>query len=355
MQATYDTFARDFLLPLLTGGIVQVGKPMAPACLDFFGHAHPSTNELHHQVLDALAESAWRIWPCDNIPYPEPGMAAIALASYNLARASDPRWQSWPRSRAARTTLDWVDTVLDHVAPPSTVGQALTRHAVVSRLVDLGRTDTSVATWVGKGSLGLSFYGRHPDRLTLALPTIRRVKVSEAQTQLIDAWRATEQVWPRVRALVRCSPVTELLCTDVANDLDLGAASLVLIDRGLRGGIARTTENAAALAERVCLALGPFLERTPPRARLLGVALFIESLVARVNRECGRLPPTATSVFAALAPLNLSTLSSSDRDARDELIRTLDTQRESNQVARQLAAALTRVKRPSHSTQELHT
>lgn len=97
------------------------------------------------------------------------------------------------------------------ISGPRSVAEALSRHATFCRVLELVRTDTSVAWWTGSAS----FRGQKPPSRLLLWPSLRRVTIDERRVALPEMCHglsgAPEDVF--CDALARwlsCSPLTDI-------------------------------------------------------------------------------------------------------------------------------------------------
>lgn len=289
-QKVYERFAGSFLAPLLgakdedgapIGEQVVVGRPLGPGVLEDFAATRPSDPQLDAALFDALHAQASELAPVEALPYPERGTIALSVACYNLLAMTDPALDRALARRARPVVLQWVDALLDAVDAPSTRGEVLSRHAVVSRFLLLRRHDVVVTNW----AYTYRYYGRPVPPRVVAWPKLRRVETSERQRELRELLQAidaegTLAIESRLRTLLSRSPATELLRTDLASDLRFGTAPLAMLsDPDLRYGLAR--ELARQGLGRVAEPLGRALDaldanETPPQWLSPALALVWE-------------------------------------------------------------------------------
>lgn len=346
----FDAFAREFLRPLLAGGRVVVGKPVSPGMLEHFAFARPADSEVDGAIHGALHAGASDIAPVRSIPWPDRGLAAIAMACHDLAAVTDPALDRWPARRSRGRVLEWIDWFLDQAGPPRTRGAALARHAVVSRTLALRREDVVVRNW----AYTYRFFGRPVPSRVLAMPKLRLVRQDKSTQGIVELWEDLEAELPladRLRTLLSRSPVTELLRTDRAPDLRLGTAALaVLSDDLVRSGLARALVTQG---DRVASPLGRALreladEAPPPRMLYYAIALIFEMHVTaaidgRPDEEAPFTRPADADarLFAAILPAMLG--------APDDLGALLDLQPDDLATLRHRAPELDRAAGPDAS------
>lgn len=343
IHARFDSFARDFLRPLLEGGAVEVGKPVSPGMLSHFAFARPADTEVDRAIYAALHGAASDIAPVRAIPWPDRGLAAIAMACHDLVAVTDPMLDRWLARRSRERMLEWVDWLVEQAGPPRTRGAALARHAVVSRTLALRREDVVVKNW----AYTYRFFGRPVPRRVVAMPRFRMVRRHTSERSVLEILEALEPELGshrRVRALVSRSPVTELLSTDRFPGLRFGVALLaVLSDDVLRNGLAT---SLVAQGDAVASPLGGALRalgdaRPPERLLYYAIALAFEMhLIAALDAPAHDALPYArpadadAQLFSAILPAMLG--------APDELEALLDLDPDDLDRLRHRAPALDR-------------
>lgn len=314
IHARFDSFARQFLRPLLAGGNVVAGRPVSPGMLEHFAFARPADSEVDAAIYGALHAAASDIAPVRTIPWPDRGLAAVAMACHDLVAITDPLLDRWLARRSRPQMLEWVDWFLEQAGPPRTRGAALARHAVVSRALSLRRRDVVVKNW----AYTYRFFGRPVPPRVVAMPKLRAVKRCESERSVTTLWDELDEelgTAPRVRTLLSRSPVTELLSTERVPNPSFGTALLaVLSDDLVRSGLARAL---VAQGDRVASPLGWGLRELagrnpPPRMLFYVIALIYEMhVIAALDARTDELPRFArpadadAQLFAAVLPAML--------------------------------------------------
>lgn len=241
LQATYDAMVEGFVLPLLEGRAGELGRPIAPGCFDFFRQTRVSSPATDEKIFDALHRAAADIAPLEVVPWPSPGLVAIAAAAHDLLALTDPSLDRLFVRGARTTVLEWIDRWIALVPAPATRGEALARHGLISALHRVARKDVVVKNW----AYTYRFFGRAVPWNVVAMPRLRFVRQEEAVVKLtglitqLDA-RDNLGLGDRLRQLLARSPVTELLEVRDLPDFRFGLASLaVLSDKAIAGGIAK--------------------------------------------------------------------------------------------------------------------
>ncbi len=241
LQATYDALVERFVLPLLEGQAGELGRPIAPGCFDFFRQTRATSALVDEKIFDALHRAAADIAPLTTVPWPSPGLVAIAAAAHDLLALTDPSLDRLFVRGARTTVLDWIDRWTELIPAPATRGEALARHGLIAPLYRVSRRDVIVKNW----AYTYRFFGRAVPWNVVAMPRIRFVRQEEAVVRLtgliaqLDA-RDNLGLGVRLRRLLARSPVTELLEVRELPDFRFGLASLAVIsDPAISGGIAK--------------------------------------------------------------------------------------------------------------------
>lgn len=262
------TFLERFVLPLVAGGEVHVGRPLTSADLARFeadlGHATVPLVAVDEARTEVVAELVAR-------------PPALVLEGDDLALAAglhDALVLAHPDADGALVTDGMrrriAGAALRMVSVPLTRDRTrvLARHALLHNLLDLGRNDVTVTWWTGRAR----FLGQAaPARLT-AWKGVRRVREEVARAGF-DELLASPEVAPVVAALVRRTPLTLLLtASPVAPPLHWEDAVFLVRDAELARAVAyaaiRPEDPRAQVAvpARLAAAFEQMLERTPPAA-----------------------------------------------------------------------------------------
>lgn len=308
-KLTATGFLEHFVLPLVAGGEVHVGRPIPPDELsrlqaELDGATVPlvAIDEARTDVLSAV---------CARPPALVLGDDELALAvglhdALVLAHpdADGALITDGMRRRIAGAALAMVSQPLSRDRT-----RVLARHGLLHNLHRLGRADLVLSWWTGRAR----FYGQKPPRRLTAWPSVRRVREDVTRAGF-DELMAAPEVAPVTAALLRRSPLTQLLAPPgngpplhwedavfLLRDPELARAIAYAALRGDgrddgRGSIAGVARLAAAFEQMV--------ERNPPAADLRAVAAFLVHLAGLLaladadHDSADKVTPLA----AALAP-----------------------------------------------------
>ena len=167
-------FVSDFLLPVVRGGAVHVGRPIGLPAVDRMLRDLPLVDGA---ALDRLAAcriaSATRVAPVVAPPPFDETTVRLAAALHDLLALGHPELGGTRSRRTDRVAAAALE--LASVGAPRSASEAVNRHSLLARLPEIVRVDRTVHFWLGRQT----FVGRRvPPRVT-ALPTLRRVRVEQ--------------------------------------------------------------------------------------------------------------------------------------------------------------------------------
>ncbi len=235
LGAISDRLFRDFMAPLVVGGAIVPGRPVGGKnALLLDEHQALTDPDLVSHVEVARVRAARALWPLDRVEGPTGPEWALVAALHDLVQTTHPDLSGLFRGSASERLLRVVDLTLDRIPPPASVGDALSRHTWMARMLEIARTDTSVHFWVGSRQ----FLGEEPPARLLAWPELRRVRVDKTPHALLDLPAAGGHVDPARFASAVAHVLSRTPLTDVATCTRLEPA------------FAWTPENLALVATR---------------------------------------------------------------------------------------------------------
>ena len=356
VHAHYQELVARFLEPLLTGGTVHGTRAIAPACLEHFSLARPVDSVVEGSILEALARQASELAPVELVELAEPGLMATLMAAHDLFWLTDPALDRAFARGSRETVRQWVFDLVDRIPVPRTRSEALGRHVVLERCLELQREDTVVKNW----AYTYRFYGRPPPANVVAMPKLRFVRQEKTRRSLVELAREGTpdlELETPLLALLSRSPITQLLHHDLTPDLRFGQATLaVLSDAVLRAGIAQelVKRGTGAVAQPFGHALRVLSAEDPsPRHLFVAIALIADMQVLELlDARAGHRPRSEPAVgdeelFAAVLPAlvrhhgpleGLIALNESDR--RDLMERAAKAAHQAGEDAVQMALTL---------------
>jgi hypothetical protein len=276
-------FLAGFVVPLVKGGELRVGRPISEAelvaCAQDLPHASVPLVEADEARTRVVADLVVRP-PAFVLDEDE---LALAAAVHNLLFLEHPDVDRWtaPQSRLERVR----DTARRFAARPRAASRyrLLARHGLLHNLFRITRPDIKLSWWTGSAT----FFGQKPPRRLTLWRGLRRVSETTTRARYADLL-GDPDVEPVVADLMRLTPLTDLLAQPREGPpLDWGAAVAVLRDAELARAVAYRALGDAALSEasvdapaRYTAAFERFLEKSPPVEDVRAVGAFLVHLNA---------------------------------------------------------------------------
>lgn len=306
MTAALSELLQRFVLPLVRGGELVVGRPIALDALgqleDEIPHVTPQLVEVDDARTEVVAELVVRppalTFDADEL--------ALAACVHNLLFLVHPRADSWSVSSSARMRV--LETAQEMAARPLTQSRVrvLARHGLLHNLFRLSRTDTKISWWTGSAT----YLGQRPPGRLRTWRSVRRVREEQSVASYEDLL-GTVEVAQVVTALLRRAPLTQLLAMTrdgpplywedavfLLRDAELARA---IAYRALRGAEPRQVVAAPA---RYAAAFEQMLERAPSESDVRAVTAFLVHLNALLamaeagDREVGPRSPLLSAVLS---------------------------------------------------------
>jgi hypothetical protein len=216
--AVCEVLLSDFLTPLVLGGEMRPGKPLgaalALALMQQADHLTPDAEKVSLLTL-ARVRIARKLAPIDRIEGISGPEWALAAVLHDIVQSAHPDLGGVFRSSAPQKVLDLAAAALDRIPPPTSVREALERHTLFSRILEITRTDTRVSWWVGSAT----FLGTDPPKRLQAWPEVRRVHVEKTPRALLDLPAAgghapAARFFEVIASFLKKTPITDLAsCT----------------------------------------------------------------------------------------------------------------------------------------------
>lgn len=273
--------AEHVLVPLIAGGSLKpvppIGEAPALAALEHAAQAGTALGEARARRLRV----ARRLCPLDALGDPGPGEWLMLFALNDLLQSMNATLLGPFGSERPRKLLEMAQRTIERAGAPANVGEALSRHATFSRLLQIVRVDTEVSWWVGRRV----FRGALPPRRLLTWRSVRRVTQRETTLSMAEMGPAVDSAQPMfeagLRSLLAASPLT-----DIAN---AGRSALPFRWTGAALALV-STPTGRMLALRA-------LERSPSRKSALAALKGLPDPIAK------RTTPGATQANLAIAEL----------------------------------------------------
>ncbi|MGH1348518.1 MAG: hypothetical protein ACRBN8_43630 [Nannocystales bacterium] len=200
MPATFDQFLRGFILPLLGGGAVHVGRPLRTRERDqWLGDVSQAGSALAYLRLRRAQE----LTPHPALPEPDDEELSLWMGLHNTFAFDHPdRSRVWSRASVWRRVEGATRTLLT-LPFPSSVGAAVARHVTVGAFLGSQRTDTVLVNASGEHR----FAGQEPPRRFFGGPSLGTARETHSWLTLPHAPEAGRLIDDALRA----SPLTCLL------------------------------------------------------------------------------------------------------------------------------------------------
>jgi hypothetical protein len=318
-RANLEAFLTGFVLPLVAGGEVKVGRPLSLDDVAGFDVdlAHQSVagnaiDDAREQVLSTLVcRSPALVLDLEDL--------ALCAGLHDALFLAHPRADGWSVTDRQRRRIGETAQLL--VAQPLTRNRTrvLGRHGLLHNVFRLTRVDTTVSWWTGRAR----FLGQRPPSRLTAWKGVRRVREERANVDF-DELLAAPDVTPVMATLLRRTPLTQLLTSHpAAPALHWEDAVFLLRDIELARAVAyellapEDPRELVAGPARLAASFEQMLERAPAEADVRTVAAFLVHLnlllcAAEVGARDRDRSPLVSSVLAveraAQRPRGLATL-----------------------------------------------
>ncbi|MBK8251482.1 MAG: hypothetical protein IPK82_02290 [Polyangiaceae bacterium] len=217
----YGELVEQVLKPLVLGGRIDPVRPLGRRLGLAIGEGRKIADaELRTQLDVARVRVARRLAPIDTVAEISAEDMALVAAFNDILQTTNLELSgAFTRARHKRL-LDSSVALCESIAKPRTIDDALSRHTVLSRALEVVRTDTSVSWWTGSSS----FRGQPAPGRLLKWRELRRVREDSRRVPLVEmaadvshipseAWFDALNVWlsrsplTDIATLARTAPV----------------------------------------------------------------------------------------------------------------------------------------------------
>jgi len=208
----FDELVRHVLAPMVLGGRVEPQRPFGQRLGLALGEGRKlADSDLRSQLDVARVRVARLLAPVDTVLEITPEDIALAAAFNDLLQVSNLDLSGpFTRSRHVKL-LESAVALACGVPRPRTIAEALSRHTLFARALEVIRTDSTVSWWTGSAS----FRGKPaPGRLML-WRDLRRVREDTRRVPLVemgaDVPSLAGELWlDAISAWLSRSPLTDL-------------------------------------------------------------------------------------------------------------------------------------------------
>ena len=210
--AIADQLFLGFIVPLVIGGPMTPGRPIGSRVALAIGDGRPTSDiDKHAHMQLARVRVARKLAPVDRFDALGAAEWALLAALHDVVQAAHPDLKGILRPKLPLKILDLAEATLARISPPTSIGEMLSRHTLLSRLFEITRNDKTVSWWLGSAE----FRGEEPPARLSKWPKVRRVNVAESPRPLMSLPQHGAGVDPdrfelAVRGVLSRSPLTDL-------------------------------------------------------------------------------------------------------------------------------------------------
>jgi hypothetical protein len=211
-------FVSRFLLPLVKGGSLHVGRPLDLAAVQALAEVFAAPLELRGDRLGpaelvAASELGFlrgrtaRVLLLDAPPPPlDEETLRLGAALHDVLLLTHPSLGTDPADRTRQRIAETAE-VLAALGPPPSALVAVRRHSLLARLSEIVQPERVVTHWLGRHR----FVGRTPPARLLALPRLRRVRMEETRRSWLREVGIAAIARPAWHGLLAANPLGEAL------------------------------------------------------------------------------------------------------------------------------------------------
>lgn len=211
-----EELASSVVGPLVLGGTILPVRPIGPLLALRFGEGRRIVDDdLRTRIDVARVRVARQLIAIDTLPDITPAEWALVGGFNDLVQVTNHEL-SGPLTRARHGRLLLLARDLfAAVAPCRTPLEALCRHALLSRVLEAFRTDSTLRWWTGSAS----FRGVPVSKRLAAWPEIRKVQIERTRVPLVKMVEgisgiSSDDFLRGVGALLQRTPLTDLATAD---------------------------------------------------------------------------------------------------------------------------------------------
>ena len=203
------SFVSSFLLPLVRGGRLHVGRPLGPSAAPRFERllaAGVDAEAVEASLAARRRAVAARFLRDAAAPPLDASTLRLGAALHDLLVLVHPALEGAGSSRR-QARVAAAALALASLGPPASAAEAVERHSLLARVAEIARTDSTVSFWLGRET----FVGRVPPPRVTAMPALRRVRVESVRRAWLRDIGVPAVAREAVLALAVASPLGEAL------------------------------------------------------------------------------------------------------------------------------------------------
>jgi hypothetical protein len=200
-------FVSSFLLPLVRGGRLAVGRPLGARAVERLGRAVGAEDAAAAQLADSRRGVAARFLPDAPAPPLDEATLRLGAALHDLLVLVHPGLDGPGAGRRQERVARSAHSLVASLGAPVSALEAVNRHSLLARVAEIARTDSTVSFWLGRQT----YVGRVPPPRVTALPKLRRVRVDVVKRAWLREIGVPVVARQAVLALGVASPLGEAL------------------------------------------------------------------------------------------------------------------------------------------------
>ena len=277
IAAQLAQFLERFVTPLVVGGAMHVGRPLAIGLVDEFDRVLDEASGAADVIDDARAQVLATLMVRPPPMILDRDDLALTMGLHDALFLAHPDASKLGMTERQLTRVAATAQLLVSQPLAREPRRLLARYALLHNLFAIQRTDLLLSWWTGHAQ----FHGQPaPARLT-RWRGVRRVSQS-TRTVAVDELLLTDAAMPALAAVLRRSPLTLLLAEHASAPLvHWEECTFILRDRTLARVVARpmlqgdTPTSRLARPARLAAAFEQMLERSPSESDVRTVAAFL--------------------------------------------------------------------------------
>ena len=199
-------FVSSFLLPLVRGGRLSVGRPLGARAVARLRRAVLDEDAAVAALAAGRQAVAGRFLPDAPAPPLDEATLRLGAALHDLLVLVHPGLDG-PGVVRRQERVARAAHALASLGAPGSALEAVNRHTLLARVAEIARTDSTVSFWLGRET----YVGRVPPPRVTALPRLRRVRVDVVKRAWLREIGVPAVARDAVLALGVASPLGEAL------------------------------------------------------------------------------------------------------------------------------------------------
>lgn len=209
MNERFEQLVRGIVGPLVLGGNLTLLRPFGRTALTVGQNERILDPDLRTNLDVARVRRARLLAPIDVLPELNEADFAIAAVLNDVLQVTNHNLGGTFTMSRYGALIQSIAHVSARIPAPKNIGDALARHATFARIMELSRTDTTVAWWTGSAR----FRGEEPPARLLAWRNLRRVRIDSDRvplSQMASDISPVNDFHHALTAWLQLSPLTDI-------------------------------------------------------------------------------------------------------------------------------------------------